>query len=31
MEGAQALAAEHIVSELGFALFKYFADADDGN
>ena len=31
VEGAQALAAQHVVGESGFALFEHFADADDGD
>ena len=29
MEGAQTLAAQDVVGQSGFALFEYFADADD--
>ena len=29
IEGAQALAAQHVIGEPGFALFEDFSDADD--
>ena len=29
VKGTQALAAQHVLGEIGFAFFQYFADADD--